>query len=187
MAMLQHAFMVLRKGQGLLSPYNWVIQQWPQVVYLHQNGAFLEAIQDIQTILRASIQRPTECKDSVLGWLDFIKIVNASSHGVGGVVVGELSTLPPTVFRFQWPSDISQDLVSFNNPKGIINNSDLEMAGLLFLWLCIKAIAPDIAHKHIALFSNNFPMVSWVDKMALQKITHPSSPCTRPCPLVEHQ
>ncbi len=77
--------------------------------------------------------------------------------------------LPPTVFQFQWPSDISQDLVSFNNPKGKINNSNLKMAGLLLLWLCIESIVPDIAHKHIALFSNNSPTFSWVDRMALQK------------------
>ncbi len=101
-----------------------------------------------------------------MGWPDLIGIVDASSHGVGGVIVGELSALPLTVFWFQWPSDISQDLVSFNNPKGTINNSNLEMAGLLLLWLCVEAIALDIAHKHIALFSDNSPMVSWVDRMA---------------------
>ncbi len=105
-----------------------------------------------------------------MGWPDFIGIVDASSHGVRGVVVRELSALPPTVFRFQWPSDISQNLVSFNNTKGTINNTNLEMvAGLRLLWLCVEAIAPDIAHKHIALFSNNSPMVSWVDRMASQK------------------
>jgi hypothetical protein len=43
------------------------------------------------------------------------------------------------------------------------------MAGLLFLWLCIEAIAPDLAHKQIALFSNNSPTVSWVNKMASWK------------------
>ncbi len=43
------------------------------------------------------------------------------------------------------------------------------MVGLLFLWLCVKAIALDIAHKHIALFSNNSQMVSWVNKIALQR------------------
>jgi hypothetical protein len=126
MAKLRHTFMALHKGQGLLSPCNWVIQQQPQVICLHQNGALLEAIQDIWTILCTSIQISTQCKDLVLGWPDFIGIINALSHSVGGVVVGELSALPPTVFRFQWPSDISQDLVSFNNPKGKINNSDLD-------------------------------------------------------------
>jgi hypothetical protein len=77
--------------------------------------------------------------------------------------------LPPTVFRIQWPMEISNNLVSFNNPTGKINNSDLEMAGLLFLWLCMEAITPDLAQKHIALFSNNLPTVSWVNKIASQK------------------
>jgi hypothetical protein len=87
----------------------------------------------------------------------------------GGAVIGELSELLPTVFRIQWPKEISKDLVLFKNPAGKINNSDLEMAGLLFLWLCVEAIAPDLAHKHIALFSYNSPTVSWLNKMALQK------------------
>ncbi len=43
------------------------------------------------------------------------------------------------------------------------------MAGLLFLWLCVEAIVPDLAHKHIALFSSNLPTVSWVNKMASRK------------------
>jgi hypothetical protein len=34
------------------------------------------------------------------------------------------------------------------------------MAGLLFLWLCVEATAPELAHKHIALFSDNLPTVS---------------------------
>jgi hypothetical protein len=119
--------------------------------------------------LYASIQSPTQCKDLVLVWPDFIGIVDALSHGIGGVVIGELSALPLTVFRFQWPSDISQDLVSFNNPKGEINNSNLEMVGLLFLWLSVEPIALDIAHKHIMLFSNNSLAVSWVDKMGLRR------------------
>ncbi len=77
--------------------------------------------------------------------------------------------LPPTIFRIQWPTEISSNLVSFNNPKGKINNSNLEMAGLLLLWLCVEAIAPDLAHKHIALFSDNSLTVSWVKKMASRK------------------
>ena len=168
-AKLRHAFTALREGRGLLSPCNWVIRKRPKVVYLHKNGTLLEAIRDIRTILRASTVNPTKCKDLVAGWPDYIGIVDASSHGVGGVVIGELSGLPPTVFRLQWPDDISSDLVSFDNPSGTINNSDLEMAGLLLLWLCIEGVAPDLAHKHIALFSDNSPTVSWVTKMASKK------------------
>jgi hypothetical protein len=97
-AKLQHAFTALREGHGLLSPCNWIIKRRPKVVYLHKNGMLLEAIRDIRTILRASTQNPTKCKDLVADWPDYIGIVNASSHGVGGVVIGELSGLPQTVF-----------------------------------------------------------------------------------------
>jgi hypothetical protein len=35
------------------------------------------------------------------------------------------------------------------------------MAGLLLLWLCLEGVAPDLAHKHIALFGDNSPTASW--------------------------
>jgi hypothetical protein len=138
-------------------------------VYLHRSGPLLEAIRDIRTILQATVKQPTKCKDLVAGWLDYIGIVDASSHGVGGVIVGELSPVPPTVFRLQWPANISADLISFENPRGQINNSNLEMAELLLLWLCLEGVMPDLAHKHVALFSDNSPTVSWVTKMASKK------------------
>jgi hypothetical protein len=87
-------------------------------VYLHRNGPLLEAIHDIRTILQASVKQPTKCKDLVAGWPDYVGIVDASSHGGGGLIVGELLPVPPTVFRLQWPADISADLVSFENPRG---------------------------------------------------------------------
>jgi hypothetical protein len=98
-----------------------------------------------------------------------VGIVNASSHGVGGIVIGELSEIPPTVFCLEWPKDIAANLVSSDNLQGSITNSDLEMAGLLLLWLCIEAIVRDVAHKHVALFSDNSPTISWVEKMASKK------------------
>jgi hypothetical protein len=49
-------------------------------------------------IMRASIATQTNCKDLVAGWPYYIGIVNASSHGVEGVVFMELSALPITVF-----------------------------------------------------------------------------------------
>ncbi len=75
------------------------------------------------------------------GWPDYIGIIDASSHGVGGVVVGELLGCVLTVFQWQWPEDIRTQVVSFDNPAGNITNSDSEMAGLLILWLVIKGIA----------------------------------------------
>jgi hypothetical protein len=43
------------------------------------------------------------------------------------------------------------------------------MAGLFLLWLCLEGTAPNLAHKHITLFGDNLPTVSWVNKMASRK------------------
>ena len=64
---------------------------------------------------------------------DFIGLVDASSHGVGGVIIGELSECLPTVFRLQWPPDITANVKSKANPKGTIINSDLKLAGIVLL------------------------------------------------------
>lgn len=106
------------------------------------------------------------CKDLVPAWLDLIGIVDVSSRRVGGVIVGEKMACIPTVFQYKWPPDISNDVVSFDSPHGTLTNFDLEMAGLLLLWLCVEAIGDGAMHRHIAVFSNNSPTVSWATRMA---------------------
>ena len=103
------------------------------------------------------------------GWPDYIGYTNASSHGFGGIIVGENHDLPPTVFRGQWPQDICNTLLTYENPHGTITNSDLEMAGLLILWLVIEAICPNLQGKNVALFSDNTPTVSWVTRLASKR------------------
>jgi hypothetical protein len=141
----------------------------PPIVFLHRNGPLLEAITDIQKFLRETVTHPTLCRDLVMGWPDYIGIIDASSFGVGGVVLGELLGILPMVFRLQWPQDIMDNLVSFQNPRGCLSISDLEMAGILLLWLCLKGINHSLSHKQVAPFSDNSPMVQGVDRMASLK------------------
>ena len=42
--------------------------------------------------------------------IGIVGIVDASKHGVGGVVFGEGSKCIPTVFRWQWPEENSIDV-----------------------------------------------------------------------------
>jgi hypothetical protein len=58
----------------------------------------LVAIKGCRMLLRESTKDPTQCKELVLVWPDFVGIVDASSHGVGGVVIGELLECIPTAF-----------------------------------------------------------------------------------------
>ena len=165
-AKLRHAFTALPEGKGLLSPCNWVLRKRPPVIYLQRNHRLREAIQDARTMLRESTARPTHARELVAAWPDFVGVKDASGQGVGGVIIGEGRACPPTVFRVEWPEDIKADLVSERNRKGRINNSELEMAGLLLLWLVMEAVCGDLEKRHVALFSDNNPTVSWVKRMA---------------------
>jgi hypothetical protein len=74
-------------------------------------------------------------------WPDYVGIVDASSYGVGGVVNGELRECIPMVFRWEWPPDIKSSIRSDRNPTGRLTNPDLEMAGILLLWLVMEKVS----------------------------------------------
>ena len=168
-AKLRHAFTAIPSGVGLLSLCNRILATKPQVVWINKHERVFTALRGCRTLLRESTKDPTRCKELVSGWPDFVGIVDASSHGVGGVVVGELSTCVPTVFHWEWPPDIKADIKLFANPTGSITNSDLEMAGILLLWLVMEGVCDSVQEKCVALFSDNSSTVAWVTRLASRK------------------
>jgi hypothetical protein len=122
----------------------------------------------MRTLLRESTTRPIRCKELVAGWPDYVGVCNASSFGARGFIIGKLSKCHPTVFRLQWPPDITESVVSDKNRGGNLTNSDLEMASLLLLWLMIEHVCSSLTEKRVALFSDNSTTVSWVQRMACQ-------------------
>ena len=162
---LQHAFLTIPAGRGLLSPFYKVLAATPKVVLLHTNVHLRNAVVDCRTFLRETVSSPTRCRNLVPAWPDFIGITDASGHGLGGVIIGENKAVPPFVFRMQWPQHISDSIISYDNPNGSITNSDLEMAGLLMLWLVMEDVC-DVRNAHVALFSDNSPTVHWVQRLA---------------------
>ncbi len=113
-----HTFTALPGGQGLLSPCNRLLKCCPPVVYFHRNGPLRSAMSDCRTLLRESAQRPTRCRELVAGWPDFVVVVNASSHGIRRVIIGELSACLPMIFQLQWPLDVTANVVSKKTQKG---------------------------------------------------------------------
>ena len=71
--------------------------------------------------------------------------------------MGEGKACIPTVFRPDWPEDIKE---LFH--KGYITNSDLEMEGLLILWIVMEKVCPKLQASHVALFSEKSPPIGWV-------------------------
>jgi hypothetical protein len=146
-AKLRHAFTAISAGVGLLSPCNCILATKPKVVWLNQNKQVFAALKGCHTLLQESTKDPTRCRELVAGWPDFGSIVDASSYGVGGVVLGELSECISTVFWWEWPEYIRKEIKSFRNPTGSITNSDLEMAGMILLWLVIESVCGVLAEK----------------------------------------
>ena len=167
---LQHAFLTVPAGRGLLSAFYQVLSKEPAHVYLHSNANLYNAVRDCRAFLRDTIGSPTRCKNLVTGWPDYVGITDASGHGLGGVIIGENKAVPPVVFRLQWPADITASIVSDDNPNGTITNSDLEMAGLLMLWLVMEEVC-EVENAHVALFSDNSPTVHWVQRLAAKHST----------------
>jgi hypothetical protein len=70
------------------------------------------AIEGMRTLLQESTKEPMQCQELVTGWPEFVGMKDASSHGVGEIILGELSKCTPTVFWFTWPDDVRKDVVS---------------------------------------------------------------------------
>jgi hypothetical protein len=102
-----------------------------------------------------------------MGAPDFVGVKDASIHGVGGIVIGENMACIPTVFRMEWPDWVKEEVLKTNSGLGgTLTNSDLEMAGLLLLFVVMEEVCDMQPGCHVALFSDNSPTVSWVRKMA---------------------
>lgn len=166
-AKLRHAFRAIPAGRGLLSVTNKVIIKRPSMVFLQRNKPLMVCLDDCRRMLREAAKAPTPCRELVMGEPDYVGVKDASIHGVGGVIIGEKKECVPTVFRVEWPQDIKNEVLKTNSGrKGNLTNSDLECAGLVFLFLVMEVVCDLKPGDHIALFSDNSPTVSWVRRMA---------------------
>ena len=85
---IQHAFMAIPCGKGLLTPCNKLLSMRPALVYLHHNKLLRRTLRDCHTWLWESTKHPTPCGELVMGEPDFVGLTDASLHGVGGIIVG---------------------------------------------------------------------------------------------------
>ncbi|EJK58873.1 hypothetical protein THAOC_20968, partial [Thalassiosira oceanica] len=72
----------------------------------------------------------------------------------------------PILWRIPFPDDIVTALVSDSNPDGIINNSELELAGIVAT-NDVLARAVDVRETTTATGTDNLPALSWSTKGAV--------------------
>jgi hypothetical protein len=130
-----------------------------------------QAISDFQWMADDIASRPTRIAEivpllpSALGYHD------ASGQGAGGVWFPSNDLNPrlgssqsqPLVWRLQWPKDVTDSLVSVQNPHGSISISDLELAGGL-LHLDAIAHAFDIRERTVLSKTDNLATMFWQRK-----------------------
>jgi hypothetical protein len=66
---------------------------------------------------------------------------------------------------------MANDIKTAENPSGHITNSDLEMAGLVLLWLTMEEVCGPLEEKRLTLFNNNSPTIEWATKLASKRST----------------
>ena len=60
-----------------------------------------------------------------------LRFVDTSGLGAGCVWLDPNSNKEHSVWRVEWPPDVVADLVSWDNPKGRITNSNLELVAIV--------------------------------------------------------
>jgi hypothetical protein len=69
----------------------------------------------------------------------------------------------PIVWRYKLPSDITAKLVTFDNPKGTVTNSDLELLATV-VQHDVLAQHFDVRERSVAMGTDNTPALSWQRK-----------------------
>ena len=163
---LQHASYGIPGGKGLFSPI-WKAFKSADKDRVDLTPPVSQALRDWITIIRQIGSRPTSVLELQARPPQYVGYVDASGFGAGGVWFGGEADLQPTVWRIDWPEEIQEQLVSKDNPNGIITNSDLEMAGHLLQWLVLEEIAPrSLQYQCAGIFTDNTPTVQWAYKLS---------------------
>ncbi len=131
------------------------------------------ALNDFRWLLQDITNRPTRIAEVVPLRASALGYHDASGSGAGGVwfpassLCSRHGTSPgqPLVWRYNWPSSITNNLVSYTNPHGTITNSDLELAGGL---LHLQALAQcyDIRERTVLSKTDNLATLYWQRKGA---------------------
>ncbi len=164
---MRHVTTILPMARGLFTPLNRALRGAPTVISLSATGEVRAALLDLRQLVLNLSDRPTHVNEILQHRApDYIGYCDASAFGAGGVWFSGAEPLPETVWRLQWPRDITAAVVSESNPTGTLTNSDLEMAAVVLHLSTLESVVPSLRHKHIFVHSDNTPSVAWVTKMA---------------------
>ena len=163
---LRHASVILPAAKGFFTPLNDAMKGSPKIIGLGQNSEIRAALYDLISLIRLLGSRPTHVRELVPDMPHYVGYHDAAAEGAGGVWFSLVDTMQPVVWREAFPSDISSEVISDDNPSGRLTNSDLELAAEVLAIGVALSSAPTVKHAPLGTLCDNTPTVSWIDRMA---------------------
>jgi hypothetical protein len=129
-----------------------------------------QTLADFRWIVDNLCERPTRIAELVPLLPSGLGYHDASGKGAGGVWFPAQGLVPrglkqqqPILWRFQWPPEIANQLITDKNPTGTITISDLELAGGL-LHLDVLCNTYDVRERTILSKTDNLATLYWQRK-----------------------
>lgn len=152
-------------SRGLFSMLQLALQKVDAEGNITLDGPAQDQIKDFQHLAADLSTRPTAIAELVPDHPVAIGPHDASGSGMGGVWIPATtnSNLQPILWRARFPPEIIHELVSFDNPMGKINNSELELAGQIgHQDVLIQEV--NCAYRTVTPLGDNTTAVAWSHK-----------------------
>ena len=104
---LRHAAIILPASKSLFTPLNNAMKSDPVAVSLGKNVEVRATLLDFVSLINDLAKRPTHISEIVPSDPHYIGHCDASGSGAGGVWFSGTRCIIPTVWRVQFPPDIS--------------------------------------------------------------------------------
>jgi hypothetical protein len=152
-------------SRGLFSMLQHALQQVDAAGNIHLTTPLKDQLADFHHLATELTPHPTALAEIVPDYPVAMGPHDASGTGMGGVWLPSTtnSNITPIMWREQFPEDIIKDLVSFNNPHGTVNNSQLELAGQI-AHQDVLAQEYNCEYRTITPFGDNTNAVAWTHK-----------------------
>jgi len=161
---LRHAALILPATQGFFTPLNNVLNTPTKTIKLNDNCR--DAILDTCTLIHRLSKQPTHVNELLPNPPSYVAYHDASAEGAGGVWFSLSTDMQPLLWRITFPRDITNSVISDDNPSGCIANSDLELVAEVLAVGVILLEAQEVKHKTLGTLCDNSPTVGWIDRMA---------------------
>jgi hypothetical protein len=157
---LRHASIILPAARGFFTPINAAMNGVSKIVGLGKGSDIRAALEDLCSLIRLLGSRPTHVCELVVDMPRYAGYHDAAAEGSGGVWFSLAHEMPPLVWRLPFPHDVSDDVVSFDNPGGRLTNLDLKLAAEVLGNGVILSEAPVIKQEPLGMLCDNTPTVN---------------------------